>query len=115
MCAAISLKPTMRDYTRHIIVCTGSHCTENGEGQALYDELKKKLKALKAQGLGINVVRSGASCLGTCAGGPLVCVQPDGIWYHHVTSEILDQIIEQHLCLGKEVTEWVYHRHSPTS
>ncbi len=111
----ICKQPTMREYTRHVIVCTGSKCTDNGEGQALYNELKKKLKALNAEGLGVNVIRSGASCLGTCSGGPLVCVQPDGIWYHHVTSDILNQIIEQHLRMGKEVTESVYHRHSPAA
>ena len=103
-------KPKMMHYRRHLLVCVGERCTENGAGQALYDELKEKLKAAGLNAGDLRVKRSRATCFGTCKSGPLVCVQPDGIWYFDIDSAKLDRIIEQHLLGGKPVTEWIYHQ-----
>lgn len=104
------IKPKMMNYKRHVIVCVGKKCTEHGEGQALYNELKEKLKATGLNRGELRVIRSGASCIGTCKSGPLLCVHPDGVWYYNVTSEKLDRIIEEHLKQGKPVTEYIYHQ-----
>ena len=104
------IKPTMMDYKRHLLVCVGSRCTENDEGQALYDALKEKLKQAGLDRGELRVKRSRASCFGTCKSGPLLCVQPDGVWYYGISSDKLDRIIEQHLIAGEPVTEWVYHQ-----
>lgn len=104
------IKPKMMDYHRHLLVCIGSRCTPNGEGQALYDELKEKFKATGLNKGELRVKRSRTTCFGTCKSGPLLCVQPDGIWYYDINSEKLDRIIQEHFIQGKPVSEYIYHR-----
>ena len=104
------IKPTMMHYRRHLLVCVGPRCTENNAGQALYDELKMKFKASGLNSGDLRVKRSRATCFGTCKSGPLVCVQPDGVWYYNINSAKLDRIIEEHLIGGKPVQEWIYHQ-----
>ncbi len=104
------IKPKMMDYHRHILVCVGSKCTQKGEGQALYDELKQKLKDAGLDKGELRVIRSRTSCLGTCKSGPLLCVHPEGTWYYAVNSETLDRIIAEHLIQNKPVTEYIYHQ-----
>ncbi|MBT3811803.1 MAG: (2Fe-2S) ferredoxin domain-containing protein [Gammaproteobacteria bacterium] len=104
------IKPTMVDYTRHLLVCVGEHCSDNNAGQALYDQLKDKFKESGLNEGALRVKRSRASCFGTCKSGPLICVQPDGVWYYDVTSEKLDRIIKEHLLGGAPVTDYIYHQ-----
>ncbi len=103
------IKPKMMDYHRQILICVGDRCTENNAGQVLYDELKDKFKQAGLDRGGLRVKKTRATCFGTCKSGPLVCIQPDGIWYYHVTSDKLDRIINEHLLNNKPVLEWVYH------
>lgn len=108
------LKPTMQNYHRYLLVCVGERCTKNGEGQALYDELKLKLSQNGLSVGALRVKRNRVTCFGVCRSGPLVCVQPDGIWYYDVTGEKMDKIIQQHLIGGKPVPEWIFHQTSQT-
>lgn len=105
-------KPTFRDYSRHLLVCTGERCTPNGEGQALFDSLGDKLRAA---GLGVEagplrVKRTRTGCVAACKGGPILGVQPDGTWYYNVTDANLDRIVEQHLKHGRVVEDLVFHQ-----
>lgn len=54
--------------------------------------------------------RSEVPCLGVCAGGPIVVVYPEGVWYAHVTPVLLERIVVEHLRDGREVSEAVFHR-----
>ncbi len=103
------IKPTMMDYHRYILVCIGNKCTENGEGQNLYNELKIKLKAAGLDKGELRVKRNKVTCFGTCTSGPLLCVQPDGIWYYDINSAKLDRIIDEHFIQGKPVLEYIHH------
>ncbi len=103
------IKPKIMDYHRHIIICIGSRCTKNGEGQTLYDQLKEKLKTAALDQGELRIKKSRATCFGSCKSGPLLCVQPDGIWYYDVTSEKLDRIINEHFLQSNPVTEYIYH------
>jgi len=58
----------------------------------------------------LRVKRTRVSCFATCKSGPLVCIQPDGVWYYHVTEANLDRIIREHLVGGRPVEELIYHR-----
>jgi (2Fe-2S) ferredoxin len=59
------------------------------------------------------VKRGETPCLGVCAGGPIVVVYPEGIWYAGVTPALLERIVVEHLKKGRVVEEAVFHRHDP--
>ncbi len=104
------IKPKMMDYHRHLIICVGERCTKNGEAQVLYDSLKEKLKAAGVDKGELRIKKSRATCFGTCKSGPLLCVQPDGIWYYDISPEKLDRIIQEHFVNNKPVAEYIYHQ-----
>jgi (2Fe-2S) ferredoxin len=103
-------KPKMSDYRRHLLVCTGPRCTLNGESQALFDSLGAKFKAAGLDQGALRVKRTRVSCFATCKAGPIVCVQPDGVWYYNVNDTNLDRIIHQHLIGGEPVAELIFHQ-----
>lgn len=103
----------MERYSRHVIVCTGSFCSSNREGRAIYAHLAS---LLQREGLlfgPARVKRSEAPCLGVCAGGPIVCVYPEGVWYAGVTLAMLERIVVEHLKAGQVIDEAVFHRIDP--
>ncbi len=103
-------KPTMLAYKRHLLICTGPRCTENGEAQALFDQLGEKFRAAGIDHGELRVKRSRTQCFATCKSGPLMCVQPDGVWYYNVNEANLQRIIDEHFVGGKPVAELIYHQ-----
>lgn len=99
----------MEPYRRHVLVCTGGFCSVDRRGRALYSRLAALLQREDLLFGPGRVKRSEAPCLGVCSGGPIVAVYPEGIWYHHVTPELLERIVVEHLRDGKVVTEAVFH------
>jgi (2Fe-2S) ferredoxin len=104
------VKPKIGAYRRHLLICTGPRCTQQGESQALFDGLGEKFKAAGLDQGDLRVKRSRVNCFAACKGGPVMCVQPDGTWYYNVTPENMDRIIERHLCGGEVVQDLVFHQ-----
>jgi (2Fe-2S) ferredoxin len=104
------IKPRIGAYARHLLICTGPRCTQQGESQALFDSLGDKFKAAGLNEGALRVKRSRVSCFAACKGGPVMCVQPDGTWYYNVTPDNMDRIIEQHLIGGHAVADLVFHQ-----
>lgn len=103
-------KPRIGDYRRHLLVCTGTRCTQDGQSQALFDSLGDTFKAAGLHEGALRVKRSRVSCFAACRGGPIVCVQPDGVWYYNVTAANMDRIVQEHLVGGRPVEALVFHR-----
>jgi (2Fe-2S) ferredoxin len=104
------MQPTMERYRRHVIVCTGGFCSPNHGGRELYALLPQ---LLQDAGLlfGPNRVKRGETpCLGVCAGGPIVVVYPEGVWYAGVTPELLARIVDEHLLGDRVVEDAVFFR-----
>ena len=55
-------------------------------------------------------MRTKAACFRVCAGGPILVVYPEGIWYAGVTAERLERILLQHIRDGEPVREWIVAR-----
>ncbi|MCE1171540.1 MAG: (2Fe-2S) ferredoxin domain-containing protein [Zoogloea sp.] len=104
------IKPKIGSYHRHLLICTGPRCTQNGEAQALFDSLGAKLKAAGLDQGELRVKRTRVACFAACKGGPVMCVQPDGTWYYGVDDAAMNRIVEEHLRDGKPVAEHVFHQ-----
>jgi (2Fe-2S) ferredoxin len=104
-------EPYMDPYSHHVLICTGGFCSPDRKGRALYSLLASLLQRENLL-FGPNRVKRGETpCLGVCAGGPIVVVYPEGIWYSRVTPELLERIVVEHLKQGKVVEEAVFFRH----
>jgi (2Fe-2S) ferredoxin len=102
----------MEPYSRHVLVCVGAFCSPDRRGRELYSLLPT---LLEREGLlfgPTRVKRGETPCLGVCAGGPIVVVYPEGIWYAGVTPALLDRIVVEHLREGRVVEEAVFYRMS---
>jgi (2Fe-2S) ferredoxin len=104
--------PTGR-YERHIFLCADQSqpkCAPRELTNESWSYLKRRLAELGlAAGAGC-VYRSKVNCLRVCRKGPIAVVYPEGTWYHSVTPEIAERIIQQHLLGGRAVDEYVFER-----
>ncbi len=88
---------------RTVFVCQGTGCVS---GKSL--EITKALaKAVKEEGLdGIDIDFTG--CHGFCEQGPVAIIEPEGIFYTHVTVADVPEIVTSHLRDGKPVERLFY-------
>ena len=70
-------------YEHTIYVCGGGGCI-SCKCQATKDFVDSYIKELSLTDK-VNVVFTG--CMGTCAMGPVILVEPEGVYYVHVTPE----------------------------
>ena len=90
--------------TKVIAVCQGLGCQSRGSAEiqaALEEEIKK-------QGLDESSLVKLVGCPGLCEDGPIVSVEPEGIFYVHVKPEDAPDIVAQ-LKGGPPVERILYH------
>ena len=97
----------MAKFEKHIFICGNQRppghprgCCDP-EGQAGLQKLFKE--KLKDRGLKGRVRANQSGCLDQCEHGPNIVVYPDAVWYGHVTTADVDEIIDSHILGGKPV------------
>jgi (2Fe-2S) ferredoxin len=98
-------------FERHVFFCLnerpeGQACCAQHGAQAAFEHCKAQVKAQGLAGPG-KVRVNKAGCLDRCAGGPVLVVYPEGVWYSYVDTSDIDDIIESHLKNGQIVQRLV--------
>ncbi len=94
----------MNAYRMHLMLCAGTGCVSNGSYRikaALERELAKR--NLQEE---VAVIMTG--CNGFCAQGPVMTVQPDGIFYQLLSDEDIPHLVEEHFLKGRPVKRLMY-------
>ena len=88
----------------HVLICGGTGCHATGS-LSVKDAL---LSAIADKGLAetVRVVETG--CNGFCAMGPLMVVEPDGVFYQKLGVDDIAEVVESHLVNGKPVERLFY-------
>jgi len=91
-------------FRTHVLVCAGTGCVSNNSfatAKALESEIVKRGLAEEIQ-----VIRTG--CQGFCAEGPIVIVQPDGVFYCGVQAKDAAFLVQEHFLKGRPVKKLMY-------
>jgi len=98
----------MRTHDRHVFMCVGPRCTEDGvASQAMFELMGRKIDAQPD----LRVKRTRTHCMVACKSqGPVLLVYPEGTWYRCHDEAALERIVGQHLVAGREVSDLVFHR-----
>ena len=88
-----------------IIVCQGTGCVSGGAGQ-LYTSLEAELTRLNL-GQSIQIKRTG--CHGFCQRGPLLVIEPEGIFYSKVGVDDIPEVVQSLLPQGEPVERLFYY------
>jgi NADH:ubiquinone oxidoreductase subunit F (NADH-binding)/(2Fe-2S) ferredoxin len=88
----------------NLMVCTGTGCVSNGAFEIM-EAIEGELEKYNLQDE-IGIVTTG--CNGFCANGPIVVVQPDGIFYQKLTVDLIPHLVEEHFLKGRPVPDLMY-------
>jgi (2Fe-2S) ferredoxin len=94
-------------FKHHVFFCLNQReapesCCANHQAQDAWKHCKTQVKALGLNGAG-GVRINQAGCLDRCAGGPVLVVYPEAVWYTYVDKHDIDEIISSHLQQGQVV------------
>jgi (2Fe-2S) ferredoxin len=100
----------------HLLLCatpTKPLCGDPAVGAATWERLKALVREhgledpVRPEGI---VLRTKADCLRICAGGPILLIWPEGVWYGGVTPERIERIVTEHLIEGRTIDAWIVRR-----
>ena len=96
---------SQKRWKHEVLVCGGAGCISS-HCQEVQDALKEALKANNLEDT-VHVIVTG--CMGTCAAGPVLLVEPDGIFYTSMTPETTADMVARHLVNGEICEEYTFY------
>ncbi len=102
---AAEYKANQQKFKWEILVCGGAGCVSSGCG-AVRDALAA---AVSAEGIENDVRITVTGCMGLCAAGPVMLVQPGEIFYTAMTPEKAMEVAGRHLVGGNVVEQYTYY------
>ena len=95
-------------YERHVLVCGGAGCVS-----CHCQEVKDALDVAVAElGLADKVEVIVTGCIGICAVGPVLVVQPDNVLYTNMDPDKVREVAQRHLLGGEIVDEYTFFDHT---
>ncbi len=94
----------MKTHRIQVMVCTGTGCVSNHAFE-IKDAFDREIKKNELHAEAV-VVTTG--CNGFCGAGPLVVVQPDGIFYQLLKVSDIPHLVEEHFLKGRPVKKLMY-------
>ncbi len=91
-------------YRTNAMICMCTNCISNGALQiknTLEDEIKNNKLEKEIQ-----IVPTGAS--GLCVRGPILIVQPEGIFYQYLKVKNIPNLVQEHFLKGRPVKSLMY-------
>ena len=92
-------------FKRRILVCGGAGCISSHCGE-VQDALKMSLAEHQLESE-VEILVTG--CMGTCAAGPVLLVEPDGIFYTAMNPQKVADLVERHLIGGEVCEEYTFY------
>jgi NADH:ubiquinone oxidoreductase subunit F (NADH-binding)/(2Fe-2S) ferredoxin/NAD-dependent dihydropyrimidine dehydrogenase PreA subunit len=86
------------------LVCAGTGCV-SCESFKIKEALEKEIQKKKLQN---EVLVIATGCNGFCERGPILLVQPEGIFYQRLKVEDVPRLVEEHLLKGRPVKKLMY-------
>lgn len=91
------------DGHRRVLVCQGTGCTSS-KSEKIRIALEHEVNQAGLSDIEVDFT----GCHGFCQQGPLVVVEPEGIFYTHVKVEDAAEVVHSHLKMGKPVERLFY-------
>ena len=94
----------MKTYRTHLLLCAGTGCVSNHSF-----EIKRALEEeLARHNLTDEIAVVATGCNGFCERGPVMLVEPDGIFYQQLKVEDIPHLVEEHFLKGRPVEKLMY-------
>jgi len=93
----------MKNNKRTVFICQGTSCVSAGSSK-IREVIEEEIKKLNLEGVGIKIT----GCHGFCQRGPIVIIEPEGIFYSEVQVEDAAEIVHSHLQNNKPVERLFY-------
>ena len=94
----------MKQYRAHLLVCAGTGCVSCGSFK-IKEALEKEVRKRNLQD---EVLVIATGCNGFCERGPILMVQPEGVFYQQLKVEDISYLVEEHLLKGRPVKKFMY-------